>query len=226
VLVALVLSPVLSHLPSASLAAIVLVAVLGLIDVGEVRRLARIDRTELLVAAFTGGVALVSNLLVGVGVGVLLTFYLVIRSLNHPRVVELRRPVDGDEFLPARPADPPTDGVLVLRVEGGMYTMNVRAVVDEVRRRVHEADPPPHLLVFDAGGTADTSVTVIDAFRELDHDLRREGIDLWVAALPERAMEKAARGSRWAEWIEAGRVHRSSAEAVDAYTRLRGGTPG
>jgi high affinity sulfate transporter 1 len=222
VLVALVLSPLLSDLPSASLAAIVLVAVVGLIDVSEVRRFARIDRVELLVALVTGGVALVSNLLVGVGVGVLLTFYLVIRALDHPNIVELRRPAGDRQFLPARPDDPPTDGVLVLRVEGGMYTLNVRSITDEVRRRVEEADPRPHVVVFDAAGSADTSVTVIDAFLELDHQLARHGTQLWVAALPQRALEKAVRTPHWSDWADAGRVHRSSEAAVAAYEQLGG----
>jgi len=51
----------------------------------------------------TGVVALVVNLLAGVLVGVVLTFYYVLSVLNQPIVVELRRPAGGHEFFPPVP---------------------------------------------------------------------------------------------------------------------------
>ena len=85
------LAPVLGDLPEATLGAIVVVAVLGLIKVDEMRWLGVIDPLEFWIAAITAFVALAFNLLIGVLVGVFLTIYFVLRTLNHPVVVELKR---------------------------------------------------------------------------------------------------------------------------------------
>lgn len=199
VVTALALAPLLKDLPRATLAAVVLLAVSGLLRPAELRRLARIDPVEAYVAVATGLVALATDLLVGVLVGVFLTFWLVLRALNHPLVVE----------LPGRP------GLLVLRIEGGLYTANVRSVADELRRRTEAAGA--RVLVLDLDATGDTSVTVLDTLAELARDLASQGTALWVAALPGRALAKARRTVRWDELAAAGRVHPTVAAAVAAY---------
>lgn len=201
---ALFLAPVLSDLPEATLAAVVVVAVAGLVDLGELRRIARIDRTELVVALTTGAIALVTNLLVGVIAGVFLTFYLVLRRLNHPTLV-------SDEPLP---------GLLVVRIEGGLYTMNVRTVQAELIRRATTVRPRPRVLLLDLGATLDTSVTVMDAFTATELQLARQGIGLWVAAVPAPALAKAQRTAAWPSWRDGGRVHPTVRAAVVAYEGL------
>ncbi len=218
--VALLLAPLLSDLPEATLGAVVVVAVLGLINVAELARLRRIDPVELVVAVITGVFALATNLLVGVLVGVLLTFYLVLRRLNHPLVVELRQPPGGGELEPARPADVAIPGLLVLRIEGGLYTMNVRGVQAEILARVDVAKPG--VVLLDVGGTADTSVTVMDVFAETDQQLARQGRELWVAAIPVHALEKAERAAAWRAWVDGGKVYRSVADAVSTFQRRSG----
>ena len=77
VLVALFLAPVLDDLPQAVLAAMVVVATVGLVDLGAFARYARIDRAEMWVAVVTAVIGLTAGLLLAVAVGVLLTFVLV-----------------------------------------------------------------------------------------------------------------------------------------------------
>jgi MFS superfamily sulfate permease-like transporter len=217
IVVALVLAPVLSDLPEATLGAIVVVAVLGLINFEELGRFWRIDRLELVIAVITAVFALVFNLLVGTVVGVILTFYFVLRALNHPQVVELVRPHGSSELFPTRPGDEPIPGLLVLRVEGGLYTLNVRRVQDEIYRRFEDREPPPEVVVLDVGATVDTSVTVMDAMLEVDQHLQRSRSILWIASIPERAEEKARRVELWEEWVASGRIHRSVSEAVASF---------
>jgi MFS superfamily sulfate permease-like transporter len=215
--VALFLGPVLSDLPQAVLAAVVIVAVSGLVDVTAFQRLWRFDRLEFLVAVATAAAALAFDLLVGVVVGIALTIYLVFRSLNHPVVVEMRRDPASGELAPARDRDLPVPGLLVLRVEGGIYTLNVRHVQEEVMRRVAAEDRDVRVLVIDAGGTSDTSVTVMDVLAETDQVLERQGVMLWVAALPEKAKQKARRMDKYDDWVTKGKIHRTVAGAVANY---------
>ncbi len=219
VLVALFLAPVLSDLPEATLGAIVVVAVAGLIDLAEFRRLAVVSKAELSIAVVTALVALLANLLVGVVVGVVLTLYYVMHTLNHPVVVELRRQDGGTDWLPARDRDEILPGLLVLRVEGGMYTQNIHRIQERIYDEVDGREETPDVLVLDVGGTADTSVTVMDVIMETDHRLARQGTELWVAAVPVRAREKATRLAAWEDWTAQGKIHVSVAAAVAAYER-------
>jgi sulfate permease, SulP family len=125
----------LSDLPQATLGAIVLVAISGLIDFKALACVWRIDRVEFTVAAVTAIAALVANLLVGVAVGVAMTSYLVLRAINHPVMIELQRPASGGELEPLRDGDIPVSGLLVLRIEGLMYTKNVHNLQTEILRR-------------------------------------------------------------------------------------------
>jgi len=214
VAVALFLAPVLSDLPEATLGAIVVVAVLGLIKFDEMRRLRTIDPLEFWLAAITAFFALAFNLLIGVLVGVFLTIYFVLRALNHPVVVELRRAPEGDELLPARDGDEAVPGMLILRIEGGLYTLNVRGVQTRILEQAATMDPPPHVVLLDAGATVDTSVTVLDVMAETDHMLQRIGSEMWVANIPTRAEEKARRTEMWEMWAASGKVHSTVASAV------------
>ena len=217
VAVALFLAPVLSDLPNATLGVIVIFSVLGMLRLDELRRIGTIDPLELWVAGITAFFALAYNLLIGVIFGVILTLYFVLRTLNHPVVVELRRSPTSGELLPARDGDEAVPGMLILRIEGGLYTLNVRGVQTRILEQVAAMDPPPRVVLLDAGATVDTSVTVIDVMAETDHMLQRIGSEMWVANLPTRAEEKTRRLDIWDEWVAAGKIHRSVAEAVSAF---------
>jgi high affinity sulfate transporter 1 len=221
VAVALFLAPVLSDLPEATLGAIVTVSVLGLVAVKDLRRLGDIDRLELVIAAITAFAALALNLLAGVVAGVILTFYFVLRSLNHPVIVELRRPAGRRDLVAAREGDDPIPGLLVLRIEGGLYTLNIRNVQDEIYRRVAACETRPEVLVLDVGGTADTSVTVMDVMNETNHELASAGTTMWVAALPVRAEAKARRTPMWDVWAGDRRVFPTVAAAVEVFEAKR-----
>lgn len=218
--VALFLAPVLSDLPAATLGAIVIFSVLGMLQLTNLKRIGTIDPLELWVAAITAFFALGFNLLVGVMVGVFLTLYFVLRALNHPVVMELRRPPGVGELVPAREGDLPVPGMLVLRMEGGLYTLNVRGVQSQILERA-SIEPTPEVVLLDVGGTADTSVTVMDVMAETDHMLQRMGSLLWVANIPTRAMEKARRTEMWAPWYGSGRIHPTVAAAVTAFEEAR-----
>jgi MFS superfamily sulfate permease-like transporter len=217
IVVALFLAPVLSDLPAATLGAIVVVSVSGLLVLTEVRRIRQIDPLELVVVALTALFALVFDLLIGVLVGVFLTIYMVLRRVNHPAIIELRRPPTGGEPLPAREGDRAIPGMLILRIEGGLYTLNVRRAQEEIYARVDGAEPRPEVLLLDVGATVDTSVTVIDIMAETERQLARHGTQMWLAAIPERAEAKARRTDLWDEWLEAGRIHPTVSAAVEAF---------
>ncbi|MFE6734788.1 SulP family inorganic anion transporter [Microbacterium sp. NPDC057650] len=197
VLVALFLGPVLSLMPQATLAALVFVAVVGLIDVVGLARLWRLNRPDFWVAAVTAFIGLTAGLLLAVAVGVIGTFVVVFRELNRVRlnVGEAR------------------DGVLPVHLIGAVYTANALNYETSI---LDAADAVPGLkaLVLETAQMRVVSVTVLDTLTDLDHELKARGIELRLASVPDSAAVVARRGG-WFEGLEKeGRVYGTLDEAM------------
>ncbi|MEJ1087988.1 SulP family inorganic anion transporter [Microbacterium sp. Mu-80] len=190
VLVALLLGPMLSLLPEATLAALVFVAVAGLIDIKGLAGLWRLNRADFCVAAVTAFVGLTAGLLLAVAVGVVGTMIVVIRELNRVRL-------DVGEVH---------DGVLVVRLGGPLYTANAlgyeTAVLDAAA-----AHPGIRALALDAAQLRVVSITILEALAELDSELAARGIELRLAALPDEAATVADRDAWFAALTREGRVY-------------------
>lgn len=220
VLVALFLGPVLSDLPQATLGALIIVAVLGLIDPREFLRLRRISPIEFWVALLTAVVGLVLGLLPAVATGVVLTLVLLLYELNHAHVAQVVKDsvehgwTDLPEDAPTIASDP-----LVLRFQAPLYTANVRANVDDVRARIAAADPHPLTVILDLQSIAALTVTVMDVLRDFDHELTASGIALHFTIPQARARETARRTSWWRRVEEEHRAHPGLDEACQALGR-------
>ena len=105
----------------------------------------------------------------------------------------------------------------MLRIERTLYTVKIHLVQQQILAQVSAQAPPPEVVLVDVGGTVATSVTVMDVFAETDQQLRHDGVTLWVAALPQRAVSVARRTAAWERWATAGRLHRSVSEAITAF---------
>lgn len=147
----LFLTGLLSGLPKAVLAAVVLVAVKGLVDLPAIARIRRVSRLEFQVAM----VALVGVLLLGILRGVLLAVVASILLLLHraafPHVAVLGRIPRTTRFsdMERNPDNEPTPGVLVVRVEASLLYFNVDHVLREMLARADERRSGLGLVVVD-----------------------------------------------------------------------------
>lgn len=208
VLVALFLGPVLSDLPEATLSALVIVAVIGLIDPAEFARLLRIDPLEFWIALVTAVIGLTLGLLPAVLTGVALTLFLLLHELNHPHVAQLVKDLPDPRWtdLPEDADTVPSDP-LVLRLRSALYTANIRATLDDVRSRIDSTDRTPRAVVLDLRPIGGLTVTVLDALRDLDGELAAIGVSVHVTRLRPRALETAGRTSWWKRLESEGRAH-------------------
>lgn len=206
VLVALFLGPVLSLLPEATLAAMVFVAVAGLINIPELVRWARISPVDFWIALAVAILGLTAGLLPAVAVGVVVTLILVLRELNVPKVT-----------VDARIGD-----ALGLRLERGLYTANAMANEKQILALVEAEEQPVRMLVLGLKQQEVMTITVLDALENLDGELAQRGTVLHIAALPERAAA-VARRTPWFLGLEShGRVHASVSDGVAAAAREAG----
>lgn len=200
IVVAVFLGPVVSLLPQATLAAMVFLAVAGLIDIPLLVRWARISPTDFWIALIVAVLGLTVGLLAAVAAGVALTLILVLRELNIPRL----------EIIGER------DGRLAIHTVRGLYTANALACERAIIDIVAERPEPVRIVIFDALRLDIVTITVLDMLEDLDRELTAMDSTLHIAALPERATAIAVKTEWYQRMIAEGRVHANVDEAFTA----------
>jgi sulfate permease, SulP family len=192
VLVALFLAPLFRTLPEATLAAIVIVAVSGMMDVRELARLWRLSRPDILMALTALMGVLLFDVLPGLIIAVGLSLLLLIYRASLPRISEVGR-IPGTTDLAAVHREPSAitlPGLLVLRPEENLFFANETGLHDEVLRRIREAPAPVKEVLLDLELTEGLDVPGADMLRSLHEDLTQRGIVLSLARVhaPTRRM--------------------------------------
>ena len=149
--VVLFFSHLLSALPQPVLAAVVLVAIAGLLKLSTLKELWRSDRSEFVVAmaAFVG--VLTFGLLDGVMIGAVISLVQLLRASSHPHVAFLGR-IPGTRRFSDRDRHADNElipNVMIFRPESGLVYFNVDNVCDSILSRVRAAPKPPKLVVLD-----------------------------------------------------------------------------
>ena len=166
-------------LPDAVLAAVVLVAVAGLIDLGELRHLWRVSRLDFAAAA----VALAGVLLMGVLDGVLVaaaaSVVMLLARTSRPNVAFLGRIPGTNRFsdLARHPDNESIEGVLIFRVESALLYFNADHVRDVVRQRV-QVQPGLKRVVCDLSNVPYVDVAAARMLRRLHEELAASNVEL------------------------------------------------
>lgn len=181
--VAVFFSGALQNLPQPVLAAIVLVAVAGLVKVKAMKRIFRFSRTEFLVMAVALAGVLASGILRGVLIGAALSVLLLLRRAARPRTTELGRVPGTDYFADAeRHAENERDAdTFVFRSEGGLLYFNAEWVRDRFFERLDARAPGVRLAVFFMGSVPIVDLAGADLLAELHRALRERGVAFRVA---------------------------------------------
>jgi high affinity sulfate transporter 1 len=150
----LVLAPVFSVLPKPVLAALIIEAVvMGMMDVPEMRRLARVLRFDFWIAIAAIIATLLVGVLAGVIIGIGLSLIWLIAVATHPPMPVLGREPGTQVFreLDEHPGDEQLAGVTVLRLDGGLFFATADALEDRIREVAMSA-PGSTGIVLDCGG--------------------------------------------------------------------------
>jgi MFS superfamily sulfate permease-like transporter len=177
------LTGLLSNLPNVVLAAIVLVAVKGLINVRELRHVWRVSRFEFAVAMIAFAGVLLLGILKGVMLAVVVTMLLIIRRAAHPRVAFLGRIPGTRSFSDAErnPDNEAIAGVVSFRVGASLLYFNVEHVRDAVWRKIRSAGPVT-LVVCDLSTSPVVDLAGARMLAKLHEALKAQGIRLRLVA--------------------------------------------
>jgi high affinity sulfate transporter 1 len=177
----LFLTGLLQNLPKAVLAAVVLTAVYGLLDVPALARMWRVSRLDFYAAA----IALAAVLLLGILQGILLaataSILMLLMRASRPHVAFLGR-VPGTAIysdLARHPENEPLPGVIAFRPEASLLYINADAVLESVLDRLHVAGTPDvRLVVCDLSASPSIDLAGSRMLHELHKELAVHGIAL------------------------------------------------
>jgi SulP family sulfate permease len=222
----LVLAPLFSDLPKPVLAALIIEAVvMGMMNLPEMRRLARVQRFDFWVAIAAVAGTLLFGVLAGVVIGIGLSLLWLVYVATHPDLPVLAREADTQVFreIDEHPGDEPVPGVLAIRMDGGLFFATSDALEDRLRELIHTT-PGLTGIVLDCGGinfVDSQGAAKVGDILELAED---SGLTLRLARLkpPVRALlERDGVLDR----VRPDRIHGNVYRAVQAQLDARSATP-
>ncbi|GAB3843270.1 solute carrier family 26 protein [Micromonospora andamanensis] len=216
-LTAVFLTPAFHHLPKAVLAAIVVVAVLGLVDRRSAMTAWRTRRSDGLALALTFVVTLLFGVEPGLAAGVAFGLAVFLWRSARPHLAELGR-VPGTQTYRnvARYTGLVTDPrVAIVRVDGPLYFANAQFLED---RLLGLAEQRPELtaLVLDASAMSDTDADGAHAVAELRQRLAAHGVALHLATVRGPVRDLLGRAGVWQAMHGDGQVHADLTAALAA----------
>jgi high affinity sulfate transporter 1 len=174
-----------SYIPTATLAAVVIVAVVGLVDAPEIVRLARMSRSEaaVMAAAFVGVTTL--GVLPGILVAIGLALLEFVRRAFTPYRAELGHldEVPGYHDLSRHPEGTRLPGLILARFDAPLFFANGSVLTDFLRSLVEAAGRPVTHVVLAAEPITGIDTTALEELIELDEWLAQRGIQLVFAEL-------------------------------------------
>ena len=192
----LFLAPLFSDLPKPVLAALIIEAVvMGMMDVPELRRLARVHRFDFLLASAAILGTLAFGVLAGVVFGIGLSLLWLVAVTTRPAMPMLGRRAGTTVFreLDEHPDDEQFSGVAVVRLDGGLFFATSDAL-DERVREVIGAEPDVGCIVLDCSAISFVDSQGVAELSELVTLTEEEGVTLRLARLKAAVRATLERG--------------------------------
>ena len=189
------LTPLLYHLPKPALAAMIVVAVANLVDVGSLRRAWRASRDDGVAALLTFGatLAFAPNIQNGILTGMLFTLGAYIYRRMSPRIIEVALHSDGSLRDARHFRLPPLHRQIgAIRCDAALFFANVSYFEDAILKLERDHPEMKYILVA-ANGINHIDASGVEMLRELVRRLRECGITLAVSSAKRQFMEVVER---------------------------------
>jgi len=173
------------NLPSAILAAVVLVAVSGLIDFKEPVHLWHKDKADFSMLIATFVITLTLGIETGIISGMVLSLLVVIYRASTPHIAQLGRVPGTNIFrnisrfknLEVR------DDLLMVRIDGPIYFANVEFIKDKLDLWVSEKGKQIKMLVFNMESVSNIDSTGAHELNEWINTWRKSGLDISMTSI-------------------------------------------
>ncbi len=187
--------PVLGSFPTAALGAVIVYAATRLVDVGELRRIARFRKSELVLTLVTAVAVVWFGVLTGIGLAIVLSLLDLIRRIAHPHdgvlgyVPGLAGMHDVADYANARQVP----GLLVYRYDSPLFFANSADFMTRALRAVDVASTPVEWFCLNAEANVEVDLTAVDTLVELRARLEARGITFVMARVKQDLRDDLAR---------------------------------
>jgi SulP family sulfate permease len=192
-LAALFLTPWLFHLPQATLAATIMVAVLTLVDVGVFARTWRYAKADFIALFLTFGLTLSMGVEAGLIAGVSASVLLLLYRTSRPHIAVVGQ-VPGTEHYRnvLRHAVLEQPGILGLRMDESLYFANARFLEDAMALHV-AARPGLRHVVLQCSAVNDIDASALESLETINERLQTSGVQLHLSEVKGPVLDRLQR---------------------------------
>jgi SulP family sulfate permease len=223
----LLLAPLLSLMPHATLAAVVIVYSVGLIQPAEFYGIRRVRTMEFRWAVVACLGVLVFGTLKGIVAAIIVSMIGLASQTAHPRVYVIGRKRGADVLRPLSPEHPDDesfDGLLILRPEGRLFFVNAQDVAAQINALV--AQHKPRVIALDMSRVPDLEYSALQMLVEGEKRVSDRGVAVWLVGLNPGVLEMVRKAGLY-ERLGRERMLFNARAAIKRYEALRttaGGT--
>ncbi|MDP1524438.1 MAG: SulP family inorganic anion transporter [Rhodocyclaceae bacterium] len=210
----LLLTPLLYHLPQAVLAAVIIMAVIGLINFAAIKHAWQANKHDGIasVVTFVATLAYAPHLDKGIMIGAGLALVLYLYRTMTPRVAILGRYTDGTLRDAKVHNLPPSDVVTAVRFDGRLYFANVSFFEDAILEAVATNPQAPYLLIV-ADGINEMDASGEEVMHHLVDRLRSGGVTLVFSGLKKQVLD-VMRATGLLEHVGRHSIHATADQAL------------
>jgi high affinity sulfate transporter 1 len=208
----------LENLPSSALAAVVIAAAIGLFQIGDLRRIYRIQQWEfwLSIACFVGVAVL--GVIPGIGLAILIAVIEFLWDGWRPHYAVMGRVdgIRGFHDIKRYPEARLVPGLVLFRWDAPLFFANAELFHQRLLEAVAQSPTPVKRVIVAAEPVTSIDVTSADMLAELERSLRESSIELRFAEMKDPVKDKLKRFGLF-ERFGAASFHPTVGAAVDAY---------
>jgi high affinity sulfate transporter 1 len=216
----LVLAPLLGMMPNATLAAVVIVYSVGLIEPAAFRAIRNVRTMEFRWALIACVGVLLFGTLKGIVVAIVVSMISLASQAAAPRVSVIGRKRGADVLRPLSPEHPDDEtfeGLLIVRPEGRVFFVNAQNLGEQINALVTQYQP--RVLALDMSRVPDIEYSALQALIEAEQRMSDRGITVWLAGLNPGVLE-VVRNAGLAERLGRERLLFNARAAIERYQAL------
>ncbi|KAK4425206.1 Sulfate transporter 4.1, chloroplastic [Sesamum alatum] len=186
------LTPLFEYIPQCALAAIVISAVIGLVDYDEATFLWRVDKRDFLLWTITCTVTLLLGIEIGVLVGVGVSLAFVIHESANPHIAILGRLPGTTVYrnIQQYPEAYTYNGIVIVRIDAPIYFANISYIKDRLREYEIESDGSTrrgpevtrvHFVIIEMAPTTYIDSSAVQAFKDLHQEYKSRNIQIAIS---------------------------------------------
>jgi sulfate permease, SulP family len=190
----LLLAPLLGLMPNATLAAVVIVYSVGLIQPAEFRAIRNVRTMEFRWAVIAALGVLTLGTLNGILVAIIASMIGLASQTAHPRVSVIGRKRGADVLRPLSPEHPDDEtfeGLLIVRPEGRLFFLNAQYVGEQINALIDKYQP--RVIALDMSRVPDIEYSALQALMEGERRATERGAIVWLVGLNPGALEVVRR---------------------------------